>query len=722
MTSTTTETYAFQAEINQLMSLIINTFYSNKDIFLRELISNASDSIDKARYKALQNSEELRSYEIKVTTNKEDKTLTIEDNGIGLTKEDMISCLGTIANSGTKQFMEVLQAGTDISMIGQFGVGFYSAYLVGSNVKVYSGKHCWNSSAGGSFTIDEFDENITENGARIVIDIKEECLEYLEERKITEIVKKHSEFINYPIYLWTVTTETKEVPDDDDNVNDDNVNDETVKNDEKDTARSESQTNEEQSPDESTEPTTESTESTEPKMKTITEEVCEWKQLNEQKPVWLKKPDEVTNEEYASFYKSLSNDWDEHLCVKHFVAEGQIEYKSMLFVPKRAPFDLFNSGESKKNKIKLYVKRVFIMDKCEELMPEWLSFVTGVVDSDDLPLNVSRETLQQNRIINMIRKNLVKKCIDMMNDMAEDDDKSKFETFYSNFHQSIKLGIHEDSNNREKLTKLLRFYSSTSKEERTSLKDYVTNMKENQQHIYFITGQSKQSVENSPFVHGIKEKGYDVLFLVDPIDEYIIQHIREFDGKKLVNITKDNALFQESNEDFESHLCKKMKELLDVEKVVVSSRLGKSPCCVVSGEYGWSANMERIMKAQTLQSNNTMMMGGGMNKKIMEINPTHPMIQKLHEGIKNTSMNEHIMKSVIQLMYDTALVASGYNHEDPSDFSNRIYNMIGLGIDADVIKDENDEFNIDNTKADEETSTENKPETVDDMTNMEELD
>jgi molecular chaperone HtpG len=258
-------------------------------------------------------------------------------------------------------------------------------------------------------------------------------------------------------------------------------------------------------------------------------------------------------------------------------------------------------------------------------------------------------------------------------------------------------------------------------EDRTSLKDYVRNMKENQEHIYFITGQSKQSVENSPFVHGIKEKGYDVLFLVDPIDEYIIQHIREFDGKTLVNITKDNALFHESNEDYESHLCKKMKELLDVEKVVVSSRLGKSPCCVVSGEYGWSANMERIMKAQTLQSNNAMMMSG-MSKKIMEINPTHPMIQKLQQGIKNTSMNEHIMKSVIQLMYDTALVASGYNHEDPSDFSNRIYNMIGLGIDADVSKVENDELNIDNTKSEEETSTDNNPENIDYMTNMEEVD
>lgn len=671
--SSTTETYAFQAEINQLMSLIINTFYSNKDIFLRELISNASDSIDKARYNALQGASNLRDYEIKIKTDKENKTLVIEDNGIGLSKDDMIKCLGTIASSGTKQFMEALQAGTDISMIGQFGVGFYSAYLVGTNVKVYSGKNCWNSSAGGSFTIEEFDDVVTEHGVKIVIDVKDECVEYLEENKITEIVKKHSEFINYPIYLWTVTTETTEIPDDQAPEEDHQSSDEV--NDEPDTMDKTGDDDESHS-----EP--------KQKMKTVTEEVCKWTHLNKQKPIWLKKPDEVTYEEYASFYKSLSSDWDDHLCVKHFVAEGHIEYKSVLYIPKRAPFDLFNSTENKKNKIKLYVKRVFIMDKCEELMPEWLNFVTGVVDSDDLPLNVSREMLQQNRIVNMMRKNLVKKCIDMLNEMADDEDKSKFDTFYSNFHQSIKLGIHEDSNNREKLVKLLRFYSSVNYDERTSLQDYVTDMKENQEHIYFITGESKKAVENSPFVHGIKEKGYNVLFLIDPIDEYIVQHIREFEGKKLVNITKDNAMFQESNEDYESHLCKKMKNLLDVEKVVVSSRLGKSPCCIVSGEYGWSANMERIMKAQTFQSNSNMMMTGGMNKKTMEINPSHPMIMKLQDGIKNTSMNENILKNVIQLMYDTSMVASGYNHEDPSEFSTRIYKMIGLGIDADISLEE----------------------------------
>lgn len=687
------ETFAFQAEINQLMSLIINTFYSNKDIFLRELISNASDAIDKARYNALQKPSELRDYKINITGNKEDKTLVIEDNGIGMTKDDMVKCLGTIANSGTKQFMEALQAGTDVSMIGQFGVGFYSAYLVANTVKVYSGKYCWESSAGGSFTIDEMEEPVVEHGVRIVLGMKDESVDYLEENKIREIVKKHSEFINYPINLWTVRQETKEVPDEEE--------------------KSKEEENTEESEEGKVEDVTEDdSEEKKPKVKTVTEEVTEWKQLNTQKPLWLRKPDEVTKEDHSAFYKSLSNDWDDYLQAKHFVAEGQIEYKSVLYIPKRAPFDMFSSANKKKNNIKLYVKRVFIMDKCEELMPEWLSFVTGVVDSEDLPLNVSREMLQQNKIMSVIRKNLVKKCIEMFNEIAEDDDKSKFTTFYDNFQQSLKLGIHEDSTNRDKLVKLLRFYSSNHSSERVSLQDYVTNMKDNQEHIYFITGESKKAVENSPFVSGIKEKGYDVLFMTDPIDEYMCQHVREFEGKKMINITKDNTQFQEKNEEYENHLCKKMKEILNVEKVVVSSRLGSAPCCIVSGEYGWSANMERIMKAQTLQSNMNMgmMMGG---KKIMEINIKHPMIMKLQEGIMKTSMNEHVMKDVIQLMYDTAMVASGYSHEDPSTFSSRIYKMIGLGINADVEEEEpEEELPEPDTSAEENTET----------TNMEEVD
>ena len=666
------ETFAFQAEINQLLSLIINTFYSNKDIYLRELISNASDAIDKARFNAISNTSELRDYYIRIVSNKEDKTLCIEDNGIGMSKEDMINCLGTIANSGTKQFMEALKDGADVSMIGQFGVGFYSAYLVANTVKVYSGKYCWESQAGGSFTIEEYDRPVIEHGTRIILQLKDDCDDYLDESKIKEIIKKHSEFINYPINLWTKRTESKEVPIDNDGEK--KIEQEDVEN-------------------------------TPPKTKTVTEEIEEWTQLNTQKPVWLRKPEDVTQEEHASFYKSLTNDWDDHLAVKHFNVEGQMEFKSVLYVPKRAPFDMFQTNK-KKNNIKLYVKRVFIMDKCEDLMPEWLNFVSGVVDSEDLPLNVSREMLQQNKIMNVIKKNLVKKSIELFNDLAEDEDKSKYKSFYDQFHQSLKLGVHEDSNNRDKLIKLLRFQTLKSTE-KISLDEYVSNMSEGQEHIYFITGESRKAVENSPFVKGIKNKDHDVLFLVDPIDEYMVQQVKEFDGKNLLNICKDNTLFQEKNEDYEEYLCKKMKELLDVEKVVVSTRLEDDPCCLVSGEYGWSANMERIMKAQTLQNNmNSYMMGG---KKIMEINPNHKMIQKLQDGVKNTSMNEKIMKDVIQLMYDTALVSSGYSHEDPSIFSSRIYRMIGLGIDAGVdvveVDETNDDIQSNTNNADEISST-----------------
>lgn len=683
----TTETFPFQAEINQLMSLIINTFYSNKDIFLRELISNASDAIDKDRYNALQNSEKLRDYTILIKTSKEDQTLTIEDNGIGLTKDDMIKCLGTIANSGTKQFMEALNAGTDVSMIGQFGVGFYSAYLVADSVKVYSGKYCWASTAGGSFTIEEFDNEHTENGVKIVLGMKEECLDYLEESKIKDIVEKHSQFISYPINLWTTRTETKEVEVDEAEDDDEGK----IK-----------EINEEQ-------------EETEKKKKTVTEEISEWKHLNTQKPIWLRSPEEVTEDEHSAFYKSISNDWDSYQHLKHFTAEGQVEYKTVLYIPKRSPFDMFNNNQNKKSSnLKLYVKRVMIQDKCEDLIPEWLSFIHGVVDSEDLPLNVSREMLQHNRIMNVIRKNIVKKCIEMFNEMIQDEDKNKYITFYDNFHQSIKLGILEDSNNREKLVKLLRF-NSTRGDERISFQDYVDMMKEEQDMIYFITGENKKAVENSPFVQGIKKKGYEVIFMTDPIDEYMCQHVREFDNKKLVNITKDNTIFQEKNEEYENNLCKKIKEIVDdVDKVVVSTRLGKSPCCLVSGEYGWSANMERIMKAQTLQANSGMNMRMG-GKKIMEINPDHSMIKKLQEGIVKTNMNEHTMKNVILLMYDTALVASGYYHEDPSKFSDRIYKMIGIGINADDEVDEEQE-------EDDSIVTTSPEENAEDTTNMEEVD
>ena len=611
----------------------------------------------------------MRDFKIQVEANEAYKTLTITDNGIGLTKQDMIDCLGTIANSGTKQFMETLKDGAaDISMIGQFGVGFYSAYLVADNVKVYS-KHndsqyvyMWESRAGGSFTITELPDFELEYGTKIVMEMKEDCLFYLQESKIKEIVKTHSEYITYPIQLWTVTQETKEVP----------CEDEETKPDAEDGTIEEVDENK---------PT-----ETEPKMKSVTETREEWVQINTQKPIWQKKPEDVSEEEHGAFYKSLTNDWDSHMAVKHFQAEGQVEFKSLLYVPKRAPFDMFKQT-TKKNNIKLYVKRVFIMDTSDDLIPDWLSFVTGIVDSEDLPLNVSREMLQQNKIMRVIKKTLVKKCIDMINEMVDDEDKSKYVKFYEQFHQSIKLGIHEDSSNRDKLVKLLRFETHRHVDP-ISLEDYVTEMGEDQKDIYFITGESRRGVENSPFVKGLASKGYDVLFMIDPIDEYMTQQVREFDSRKLVNVTKHNDIFVEKNTEIEDNICKKMQEILknDVDKVIVSSRLQKEPCCLVSSEYGWSANMERIMKAQTLQNNKAAFSMSG--KKTMEINPTHAIIKKLQDGILNSSMTDKTISNITKLMYDTSLVSCGYSLEDPSMFVSRINNMIAMGMDVDT-QDEN---------------------------------
>jgi len=650
-----TETYAFSADINQLLSLIINTIYSNKEVFLRELISNSSDALNKIRYQSLTEPTCLDTnpnLEINILFDHDKKVLTIMDSGIGMTKDELINNLGTIASSGTKKFIENLTS-KDVSLIGQFGVGFYAAYLVADRVSVVSKnnsdeQYIWESEGNGTFTIakDESSEKLL-RGTKIMLHMKDDMQDYLEESRIRDLVKKHSNFIDFPINIQAQKTREYEVETEEKDENGDLKKDENG----------------------------------EIKKETKSESYTEMEQLNKTKPLWTRNPKEITEEEYSEFYKSLTGDYDTYLDHLHFSVEGQVDFKALLFIPKRAPYDLFDGQTKRKSELKLYVKKVFITDDFEDLIPEYLKFVKGVIETDDVPLNISREMLQQNKIMKIIGKNIVKKVLEMFSSVS--DDSEKFRIFYEQYSKHIKLGVHEDTTNRNKLASLLRYETSRSDGDLISLDEYIENMKEGQTNIYYMTSDSVKSIQNSPFLDYFKSKEYEVLYLVDPLDEYITQQLRDYKEKKLLCITKENVDLNANDAEKEEHeknntefkgVCDYIKSVLndEVEKVVVSNRLEKYPFLLSTSEFGWTANMQRIAKAQTFGKQD--MMQFMMGKKILEISPKHEIVQKMKSRLELNS--ESNMKDLVRLLYDLALQSSGFNIENSTDFISRVLNLV----------------------------------------------
>jgi heat shock protein beta len=729
------EKHEFQAEISQLLSILINSLYSNKDIFLRELISNASDALNKLRFLALTDKNVLNTgenLEIRIQADKDRNVLIIRDTGVGMTHDDLLNNLGTIAKSGTRTFLEKIKKESDMSLIGQFGVGFYSAFLVADQVVVRTknnedGKQwLWTSKADNSFVIAEDPSGDSlGRGTELILHLKDDAKEFLDQSNLKNLITKYSEFTHFPIYLYESRNETEEVP----------VEEEETTTEEK---KEEETTGEDVQVEE-----TKTEEEEKPKTKKIEKTINEWNVVNQNKPIWTRSPSAISDEEYNQFYRSLaftSMDFNDPLARSHFTAEGNVEFTALLFAPAKAPQNMFDPNEQK-SKIKLYVKRVFITDSVSDMLPRYLNFIRGIVDSDDLPLNVSREQLQQSKLLNLIKKKLIGKAIQMLQELAEESKKKleeykakkverdaensakeltdeekkdlekkdkeelknadKYKTFWEEFGKSVRLGVIEDQKHRSKLLPLLRYYSSKSEDDLISLDDYIARMKENQKYIYYITGESVSEVKNSPFLEALKKRDYEVLYLVDAIDEYMIQQVPEYEGKKLESITREDLKL--GDEDDEEQ--KKKKEELDkefepltsflglvltakkIQKAVVGRRTTDSPCVLVAPSYGISANMARIMKAQALggqsgEKNPYLIMG---QLKIMEINTEHPVIIELNNRVKS-DLNDKTARSMAQLLYDTALLRSGYDIDQKIEFADRIFEMMSTGLHLDERK------------------------------------
>ncbi|XP_010261402.1 PREDICTED: heat shock protein 90-5, chloroplastic-like [Nelumbo nucifera] len=662
------EKFEYQAEVSRLLDLIVHSLYSHKEVFLRELVSNASDALDKLRFLSVTEPSLLSDageLEIRIKPDPDNGTITITDTGIGMTKEELVDCLGTIAQSGTSKFLKALKenkdVGADNGLIGQFGVGFYSAFLVAEKVVVSTKsprsdkQYVWEAVADSSSYVikEETDpEKFLRRGTQITLYLRpDDKYEFSEPSRIQGLVKNYSQFVSFPIYTWQEKSRTVEVEEE------------------------EAKEGEEAKPE------------GEKKKKTVTEKYWDWELANETKPIWMRNPKEVEKDEYHEFYKKTFNEFLDPLAYTHFTTEGEVEFRSVLYIPGMAPLNNEDVINPKTKNIRLYVKRVFISDDFDgELFPRYLSFVKGVVDSDDLPLNVSREILQESRIVRIMRKRLVRKTFDMIQEISESENKEDYRKFWENFGKFLKLGCIEDSGNHKRFTPLLRFYSSKSEEELTSLDNYVENMGENQKAIYYLATDSLKSAKTAPFLEKLVQKDIEVLYLIEPIDEVAIQNLQTYKEKKFVDISKEDLELGDEDEVKErgkkqeyNLLCDWIKQQLGdkVAKVQVSKRLSSSPCVLVSGKFGWSANMERLMKAQTLGDTSTLEFMRG--RRILEVNPDHPIIKDLNAACKNAPDSTEA-KRAVDLLYNTALISSGFSPESPAELGNKIYEMMAIAL------------------------------------------